>query len=30
MNRLARPLPGPAHALLFLGGCVYLPETTVR
>jgi hypothetical protein len=30
MNRLARPLLGPALALLLLGGCVYLPETTVR
>ena len=29
-NRLACWLLGPALAMLLLGGCVYLPETTVR
>jgi hypothetical protein len=30
MKRLARRRLGPALALLFLGGCVNLPETTDR
>ncbi|BAO29854.1 hypothetical protein [Sulfuritalea hydrogenivorans] len=30
MNRLARRRLGPALVMLLLGGCVYLPETTIR